>query len=66
MNASVRPNLATAFETPTADPVERYVCDHDQIIVVLGADGTLQHRFLYGPQIDQPLADGGRDHCLRR
>jgi hypothetical protein len=36
---------------------ERYVCDGEQIAIVFDGSGTQTHRYLYGTQVDQVLAE---------
>ena len=50
---------------PKAATTEGYVYDGDHIALVFDGDGTLTHRYLHGPQIDQVLAEETADGQVR-
>jgi RHS repeat-associated protein len=45
--------------------VERYVYDGDHIALVFDGQGSLTHRYLHGPQVDQVLAEELADGQVR-
>src|SRR5204862_344979 len=42
---------------PQPPRVERFVYDRDQIDLIFDGNGSRTHRYLYGPAVDQVLAD---------
>jgi RHS repeat-associated protein len=56
-NQRIGKNVDTSATLSAGGAVERYVIDRNQIALVFDGAGVQTHRYLYGTQIDQVLAD---------